>query len=180
MILQVAGVARIACASGFLPGSGSGAGSGGLPGYCPPGTYHPYPIGDPRANECAPFPTATLAAEVARQMEIQRQAQQQQQQRQQTQPQTQQQPSGSGLPQTGAGAAAGMWLNPRTGQWELIPSCPQGSVFDQRAGQCVSATSAGGSLFGSGSESNWWLWLLIAAGVLYATGGGESDSRRRR
>ena len=34
-------------------------GQPGLPPYCPAGQYHPYPIGDPRQNICAPFPQAT-------------------------------------------------------------------------------------------------------------------------
>jgi hypothetical protein len=161
MILQVAGVARIACASGFLPGSGSGSTAGGLPGYCPPGTYHPYPIGDPRANECAPFPTSTLAAEVARQMEIQRQRQQQQQTAQR-QPTTGQRPTGTQAGATGVRPPAGYYYNPATGRYEPLPPGSQSSS----------------SLFGSG-DSNLWLWLLLAAAGIYVISD-SGDSRRAR
>jgi hypothetical protein len=57
-ILEYAGVKKIV--QSFLPsGQASGGSSpGSLPGYCQPGTYHPYPLGHPRQNECAPFPAA--------------------------------------------------------------------------------------------------------------------------
>lgn len=136
-----------------------------LPPACPTGSYHPYPIGHPRQNECAPFPT--------------------QQQRPQQQPRPQASPSPSGgasqprpqqqqqqpscptyckHPQTGqwfrtpsgytcapvtqvctpisgqqqANCPTGQVRNPSTGQCVPVPQCATpGTVFDARAGRCV-------------------------------------------
>jgi hypothetical protein len=60
LVLQAAGAVRLVQA--FKPGPGAQQGSQqgqattGLPGYCPVGTYHPYPIGHPQQDLCVPFP----------------------------------------------------------------------------------------------------------------------------
>lgn len=171
LILTVAGVTRIV--QPFLPGqqpSGSSSAPTSLPGYCPAGTYHPFPIGDPRQDECVPFPTWPGGSQTGSQPGS-------------TSGQTGSQAGGQttwqGAAAGAAAAALKYWLNPRTGRMEQVPPCPAGSVFDQTVGQCVSASGGGAP---GAEEDNWWLWLLLAAGaiVVISDGGGSSGGGRSR
>lgn len=167
-ILNTAGITRIV--SSFAPGAGQQSGTTeraptSLPGYCPVGTYHPYPIGHPQQDLCAPFPEwMTGSARTTQQRQS---------------PQT----SGATQPaRTSArplGIPPGYWLNPATGMIEPIPACPAGLVFDEFVGRCV----APGELTGgdaSGSKDNSLLWLLlIAAGVLVVSDRGSGGGKRR-
>lgn len=142
-----------------------------LPGYCPGGTYHPFPIGHPRQDECAPFPTDPNARRQAQQREQQRQ-QQQSRPGQQQRPQQQQQ---------GQPCPRGQYRNPTTRRCEPIPACPQGTVFSPVNQKCVPKTTAAGSSISQLAKSPW-LWILLAGGVLLASSGNDNTSggRRRR
>ena len=145
------------------PGAPGGSIGANVPGYCPGGTYHPYPIGDPRANQCAPFPTDPAARKKAQQQEAARQQQQARTNR------------GGSAAATQQSCPKGQYKDPATGRCVPIPACPQGMVFSPLAGKCVtkptSATSAGLAAIASSP----WLWILIAAGVVYVTT--DSDNR---
>lgn len=141
-----------------------------LPGYCPAGTYHPYPIGDPRQNECAPFPTDPNARRQAQQREQQRQ---QQQARQAPQQRPQQQPQGQPCPR-------GQYRDQTTRRCVPIPTCPQGMVFSPVSQKCVPKTAAGSTNTISQLAKSPWLWILIAGGVLLASDNGNSGGRRGR
>jgi hypothetical protein len=139
-----------------------------LPGPCPGGTYHP--MENPYI--CVPFPPA------------QQQAQQQPKPTQQQAPKPPLQPK---QPAQAPCPALTHYRNPRTGKCEPKPKCPAPSVFDPQIGACVLPNrqtvppepepDAGGE----GSENNWWLLLLAAGAIAFATqGSGESDYTPRR
>lgn len=149
-----------------------------LPGACPTGQYHPYPIGHPQQNACA-----TLSNDPT-----QRQRQQQQeQQRAGRRPGT----LTSSLPQQCSG---GQWMNPRTRRCEAIPRCAANKVFSPQAGQCVSTAEAARLAQrqqgqGQGLTDllakmpfSMWLVLFIALGGLLVSGwsGGSSSGRKPR
>lgn len=162
-ILRTAGVTRIVIAPGPRQSGQAGSQPTGLPGYCVGGTYHPYPIGHPQQDLCVPFPTGTQGGS---------QQGQTGQTGQPTRPRITQPPRPSGVP-------ANYWFNPQTGQWEPMPQCPAGSVFDPNYGQCRAASQSGG-LF-DGLDSNLWLWLLLAAaGVMMLSDGSDRPSGGRR
>ena len=136
-----------------------------LPGYCPAGTYHP--MDNPYA--CVPFPN-------------------------QGQQGRGQQPGKSGGQQQGKGSSGGSGsqqkppqpcpkgkvLNMRTGQCVTPPKCPQGLVFDPQRNTCVKPSTANPTAAASLAGWPWWVWALIAGGVIYATSGDGSEGRRRR
>lgn len=141
---------------GNLGGADSGGGgivpTQSLPGACGPGTYHPYPIGHPRQDECAPFPTDPAARAAAQRQQQRRQAQQSrggQQAQQQTCPR-------------------GQYRNPTTRRCEPIPNCPAGQVFSPAQGRCLPRSAAQQAQ--SGKSFPWW-WLLLGAGALLALEG---------
>lgn len=129
---------------------GGSAASPNLPGACPPGTYHPYPIGHPQQNECAPFPTDPAARARA----------QQQQQRQAQQARAAQQQQQQNCPR-------GQYRNLKTRRCEPIPTCPTGQVFSPAQGRCISRAAAQQAQ----SQGFPWLWLLLGAGALLALDG---------
>lgn len=161
-ILNTAGVTRIV--QSFLPSHQGGATTTThLPPACYGPTYHPFPIGHPQQDLCVPYPSAGQGGGGG--------GQPGQQPGQQGGSQSgQQQAWPGGAVGAAAGAALKYWLNPKTGRMEPIPACPQGSVFDQRIGQCVRANAQGEP---DGEEDNWWLWLLLAGGAIVLMSGGN-------
>lgn len=69
--------------------------------------------------------------------------------------------------------AAGQVYNPSTNKCQAAPKCPDGYQFDQSKGTCVKAAQASAGL-------PWWVWLLIAGGVVAATSGNDKPQRRTR
>lgn len=136
-----------------------------VPGYCQPGQYHPYPVGHPRQNECAPYPANANARRQAQQREQQRQQQQARQQ--------QQQPQGQPCPR-------GQYRNQTTRRCEPIPTCPQGMVFSPVSQKCVPKTAASSTSGLAQLAKSPWLWILIAGGVLLASDSNSSGGGRRK
>lgn len=136
-----------------------------LPGYCPRGTYHP--ISDPMA--CVPFPASDATAKRRANQQQQQQQQAMRQRRQQQQQQNKQCPRD---PQNRP-----VWRNPKTGKCEIVPSCPQGSRFDQVTGRCLTANQLNAAY-----GSNNWLWLLLGGGalLLFLTRDNNRSGRRGR
>lgn len=137
LVLQAAGAVRLV--QQFLP-SGQSSQSGQtptLPGYCPVGTYHPYPIGHPQQDICIPFPGTDTLTQSG---------------------QSQRKP---------ATTFPGMSLDPRCPQGQVFdpqlnkcvaaPECPQGLQFNAQTGRCEAQTQA--AMWGI----PWWVWLLLAA-----------------
>lgn len=160
-ILEYAGVRKII--NNFLPSEqGSSSAPGSLPGYCPQGTYHPYPIGHPRQNECAPFPTGGTSTPG------------------QTGPG--QQPGGTIFDQVlGAGASifrtsAAQRAAARAQQERLNMACMTGTFFDSTSQRCLPVPACGtglifdplipgcvapGSIEGLDEGMPSWLWLVL-------------------
>lgn len=151
-----------------------------LPGTCPTGQYHPYPIGHPQQNVCAPLSNDPS--------QRQRQQQQEQQRRQGAQ-----RPGAitSSLPQR---CRAGQWMNPQSRRCEAIPRCPANQVFSPQAGRCISSAEAARltqqrqgqgqgltDLLAKMPFSMWLVLFLLLGGVLLAgKGGGDRKPRTRK
>lgn len=131
-----------------------------LPGYCPQGQYHP--IDAPLT--CVPFPANDQAAKRSAQQQRQ-QAQAQARAARSAQNQQNQQ-----CPKDPRGRP--VWRNPKTGRCELVPTCPQGSRFDQVTNQCLTPTQQKG-LYGS---SNWWIWVIIGTSIYLVATRRQNDS----
>lgn len=159
-ILEYAGVRKIV--NSFLS---SGQGGSSLPGYCPPGTYHPYPIGHPRQNECAAFPTGGGTSTPG-----------------QPGPGQPGQPGGTIFDQIfGAGASilttsAAQRAAARAAQERLNQACMTGTFFDSTSQRCMPVPVCGtglifdplipgcvapGSLEGLDTGMPSWLWLVL-------------------
>lgn len=141
-----------------------------LPGYCVPGTYHP--ISDP--FKCVPFPADPVARKAAQRQAAQQQAAQQRAQQQPKCPPNQ--IFNSQLKRCVPKCPSGQVFVPPANRCLTPPRCQQGLRFNASTGRCEKATG----LFDTVKGWPWWIWLLIAGGVVVATNQGESAPRRRR
>ncbi len=142
-----------------------------LPGVCPTGQYHPYPIGHPQQNACAP-----LSNDPA------------QRQRQQQQEQTRTVTRLPTVSRTGTMTSAlpsspcrvGQWMNPTTRRCEPLPTCAPDQIFSPSQRKCVAAGARQG-LTDLLRKMPWPMWIvlgLLLAGTLASGRSGESKRKR--
>lgn len=179
-----------------VPGSGQIPKAPGLPPACPPGYYHKYPIGDPRQNQCDPFPPAQVSKSPVP-IPAGAQSGSKPPAQQQPRPGQQQQACPTGYcnhPQTGQclPIPQGYFRHPTT--QVCSPRCTTpGTVYDQVRGQCVpvaqavnplSGSEAPGTqlpseltgLFGDLKNIPWWLWIAGLGALLLL--GKDDDGRK--
>lgn len=165
LILQVAGAVRIV--QPFLPGPGMDQGNGqqptGLPGYCPLGTYHPFPIGHPQQDLCAPFPgwedigqtPAQKAAKAAAAAAAAAKAQSNQL---------------ANLPK----CPAGQYYSTARKACVPIPQCPQGQAFNPKTERC-GAPGEGEGLLDLFKKMPFPMWIILALVIALMLSGNKGS-----
>lgn len=169
-----------------------------LPGYCPQGQYHPYPIGHPQQDVCVPFPAPTPTQQQQQRAPSQQPAQAPAQaprpsQQQRQQQQQQQQPCPTGYKRD-PWTQRCVPITPQRQQQQPTTRCATpGTVFDQATGRCVPVAQARrplpgseapgtelpegvGDLFSELKNLPWWLWLALAGLLLF---GSQGEERKR-